>query len=223
MITEILIILLIIIVILVFLLFFKTWHLHILFKNHDLDYILSVTIIFLFIQIEISEINSNPTIGISIKLFSKVKQLHSTKIESNTETDELPEEKTEQNTNTNTKDYTKIKKISQLLLDSKYELYHIIQLITGMIKFNYSKINMDLGLGDNNLTIKICNLIWTISAPLYPLNFHLLLTPHINETIIKTDCDINFNIKLVNVLKIGIIIIKNKKLIMVIKTILGKE
>ena len=95
MITEILIILLIIIVILVFLLFFKTWHLHILFKNHDLDYILSVTIIFLFIQIEISEINSNPTIGISIKLFSKVKQLHSIKIESNTETDELPEEKTE--------------------------------------------------------------------------------------------------------------------------------
>ena len=116
--------------------------------------------------------------------------------------------------------FPKIKEICPILFESKEDLFHIVNLIIKMVKFDESYAIINLGLADNNLTIKFCNLLWALSAPLYPLKFRLHLTPEINKLMIRTDINIKFNIRLLNILKIIIFIIRKRNLINIIKIIL---
>ena len=68
---EILVILLIIIVVLFFLLFFKTWHLHINFKNDNLDYDYDIKIIVLNLFFIVKSIEKNINLIIQLSIFNK--------------------------------------------------------------------------------------------------------------------------------------------------------
>lgn len=217
MLIEILIILLIIIVALLFLIFFNTWHLHILFKSHNLDYSLSLKLKFLFIQIIINKITTDATIIINLKVSTKEKQLFSKQLNSQTNNNIEEESK---NTSGGQKElFSKIKEIYPYLYDSKEELYNIIKSMISIVSFNNSCIHLSLGLGDNNTTIKLCSLIWALTAPLYPLQFQLVLTPQINKAILKSRGDITIDIKLKNLLKIMYYVLKIRNLREIIKII----
>lgn len=224
MISEILIILLIIIVALIFLLFFNSWHLHVLFNNHNLDYNISLKINFLFIQIIIHKITSETNIILNLKIRSYKKTIITKKINSEKNANKESKEKTTNEDSSKTDEnrlFSKIKQVYPLLLNSKQELFHIIRLVTTLIKFNNSYVQIQLGLGDNNKTIKLCNLLWTLTAPLYPLNLQVILTPQINQTILKSTGEISLNLKLTNVLIIIYQILKNKELREIINIIRG--
>lgn len=223
MIIEILIILLIIIVLLILLLFFKTWYIHVLFQNYNSDHYLSLKINILLLQINVEKILSETEIKFYLKYRNHIKLITTKNLNSkeNTETESDDESEDGSDNSSNNQYFSKSKKISKLLLDSKEELYRILKLLISIIKFDNSYLKLNIGLGDNNLTIKLCNLIWALSAPLYPLRFQLFLKPEINQTIVKSDGDISFSIKLFNLIKIVFIIIKNRNLRELVKEILG--
>ena len=239
MLTEFLLILLIIIVVIFFLIFFKRWNIHITFKNDEENYYFFFKINIFFINIVImlvdNQIQFLLQFSISSKVYDLVKfNLNDKKIdeseeddseEDNSEEDESEEDDSEkedsddeENNNVKTSDILpKIKEIYPLLYESKEDLFHIVKLIIKMVKFDESYAIINLGLSDNNLTIKFCSLLWALSAPLYPLRFRLHLTPEINKLMIKTEVNIKFNIRLLNILKIIIFIIRKRNLINIIK------
>ncbi|WP_158005556.1 hypothetical protein [Methanosphaera sp. WGK6] len=114
-----------------------------------------------------------------------------------------------------------IEKIIPLIIESKEDLLKIIKLLTEICKFKKSYMDINLGLNDNNLTIKLCSMIWAITAPFYPLGLEVLLIPEINKLIIKTDMDISCNIFLYKIIQIIIKIITTKNLRNLIKTIIS--
>ncbi len=202
---EILVILLIIIVVLFFLLFFKTWHLHINFKNDNLDYDYDIKIIVLNLFFIVKSIEKNINLIIQLSIFNKdISLVNYTFISNNSKKPEKDED--------NTEFLSKIKESYPLLNESKKELYGIIKLLLKICKFEESYAIINLGLSDNNLTIKFCNLLWALFAPLYPLNFRVVLTPEINQMTLKSDMNIKFDMLFFNFLRIFWIILKNKNL-----------
>lgn len=216
MIIKILLALLIILLVFLFLIFLKSWHIHIIFKNDNLDHSFKVKINFLFINLLFFTVEKLVYLKLQLTLFSKTLNIFEFKLNDKKTEDVTEEISTERENDI----FDKIKEIFPLLNDSREELYSIIKLIVKMVKFDESYVILNMGLLDNNLTINFCSLLWTLSAPLYPLNFKLYLTPEINKLLVKSDMNVKFDIFLLNALKILILVIKSKKLRNIVKVII---
>ncbi len=213
MIIKLLLVLLIIFIAFLFLIFFKSWHIHIIFKNENLDYFYRIIIKFLLFNIAVFTVEKRVHVLLQITLFSKTIKVFEYKLKDKS-SDSAENESTEstEEESSDEENIEKIKNNYSLFYDAKKDLLSIVQLLVKMVKFDESWLIMNLGLKDNNLTIKFCTLLWTLFAPLYPLGLKLILTPEINKSIIKTDMNIKFDIFLFNILKILFLIIRRKKL-----------
>lgn len=216
MIMEILLALLFIIFVFLFLIFLKSWHIHIIFKNDNLDYSFNVKINFLFVNLLFFTVEKLVYLRLQLTLFSKTLNVFEFKL-NDKKTEEVTEEKS---TESEKGIFDKIKQVFPLLNDSKVELYNIVKLIVKMVKFDESYIILNMGLLDNNLTINFCTLLWTLFAPLYPLNLKLYLTPEINKLSVKSDINVKFDVFLSNMLKILVFILKRKNLRSILKVII---
>lgn len=212
MLIELLIVLLIIIIVLLFLLFIKSWHIHIIFKNDNLDYDLYVVVSFLILGITIKIIDKPVNILFQLNINSKTYDIKNIEINSNQSDDGEETDKTPNDESEEKKLFQKLSGSYELLYDARKDLAHIVKLLVQMITFKYSFARINIGLMDNNLTIKFCNLLWALTAPLYPLNFRVILTPEINRLLVKSDVDIKMDLRLLNLLKILFNIVKRRKL-----------
>lgn len=224
MIIKLLLALLIIFIVFLFLIFFKSWHIHIIFKNENSDYFYRIIINFLIFGFTFFEREEINYVKVQINILSKTVNLFDIKL--NDQTSDSSQEDTEKSVednpseNNSEDEYSiseKIKEAYPLIYDERNSLYSIIKLLVKMLKFDESWVVMNLGLSDNNLTIKICSLLWTLSAPLYPAGLKLYLTPEINNSLIKTDINVKFDILLLNLLKILFFVVRRKKLMDIIK------
>lgn len=224
MIIKFLLALLIIFIVFLFLIFFKSWHIHISFKNENSDYFYRIIINFLIFGLTFFEREEINYVKVQINILSKTLNLFDIKLNDQT-SDSSPDDteksvEDNQSENNSEDEYSiseKIKEAYPLIYDERNSLYSIIKLLVKMLKFDESWVVMNLGLSDNNLTIKICSLLWTLSAPLYPAGLKLYLTPEINNSLIKTDINVKFDILLLNLLKILFFVVRRKKLMDVIK------
>lgn len=224
MIIELLLVLLILLVVLLFLIFFKSWHIHIIFKNNNADYFYRIVISFLIFNLIFFTRDEIGYLKVQIAIFSKTLDLFDIKLndgkEDSSQEDSSKEEsqqgiennQSEENSTEEDDLLDKITEAYPLLYDERNNLYSIIKMLVRMLKFDESWITMNLGLSDNNLTIKICSLLWTLSAPLYPVGLRVYLTPEINKTLIKTDTNVKFDVLLFNILKILSLVVQRKKL-----------
>ena len=224
MIIELLLVLLILLVVLLFLIFFKSWHIHIIFKNNNADYFYRIVISFLIFNLIFFTRDEIGYLKVQIAIFSKTLDLFDIKLndgkEDSSQEDSSKEEsqqgiennQSEENSTEEDDLLDKITEAYPLLYDERNNLYSIIKMLVRMLKFDESWITMNLGLSDNNLTIKICSLLWTLSAPLYPVGLKVYLTPEINKTLIKTDTNVKFDVLLFNILKILSLVVQRKKL-----------
>ncbi len=214
MIIEILLVILFILVLSFFLIFLKTWHIHIILKNNNLDYSFDIKINFLFFNIFLFTIEKIVYLKLQASFFSKTVDIFELK---------LNDEKSEEIENTSSENeegtFDKIKQILSLLDDSKGDLYYIIKLIIKMVKFDESYVILNMGLLENDLTIKLCTLLWALAAPLYPLNFKLYLTPEMNKFLVKSDVNVKFDILLFNLIKILFYILRRDRLRELIKVL----
>lgn len=214
MIIEILLVILFILVLSFFLIFLKTWHIHIILKNNNLDYSFDIKINFLFFNIFLFTIEKIVYLKLQASFFSKTLDIFELK---------LNDEKSEEIENTSSENeegtFDKIKQILSLLDDSKGDLYYIIKLIIKMVKFDESYVILNMGLLENDLTIKLCTLLWALAAPLYPLNFKLYLTPEMNKFLVKSDVNVKFGILLFNLIKILFYILRRDRLRELIKVL----
>ena len=224
MIIELLLVLLILLVVLLFLIFFKSWHIHIIFKNNNADYFYRIVISFLIFNLIFFTRDEIGYLKVQIAIFSKTLDLFDIKLNDGKEDssqEDSSEEESQQGIENNqsgensTEEDDLLDKITEaypLLYEERNNLYSIIKMLVRMLKFDESWITMNLGLSDNNLTIKICSLLWTLSAPLYPVGLKVYLTPEINKTLIKTDTNVKFDVLLFNILKILSLVVQRKKL-----------
>ena len=224
MIIELLLVLLILLVVLLFLIFFKSWHIHIIFKINNADYFYRIVISFLIFNLIFFTRHEIGYLKVQITIFSKTLDLFDIKLndgkEDSSQEDSSKEEsqqgiennQSEENSTEEDDLLDKITEAYPLLYDERNNLYSIIKMLVRMLKFDESWITMNLGLSDNNLTIKICSLLWTLSAPLYPVGLRVYLTPEINKTLIKTDTNVKFDVLLFNILKILSLVVQRKKL-----------
>lgn len=214
MIIEILLVILFILALSLFLIFLKTWHIHIILKNNNLDYSFDIKINFLFFNIFLFTIEKIVYLKFQASFFSKTLDIFELK---------LNDEKSEEIENTSSENeegtFDKIKQVLPLLDDSKGDLYYIIKLIIKMVKFDESYVILNMGLLENDLTIKLCTLLWALAAPLYPLNFKLYLTPEMNKFLVKSDVNVKFDILLFNLIKILFYILRRDRLRELIKVL----
>lgn len=214
MIIEILLVILFILALSLFLIFLKTWHIHIILKNNNLDYSFDIKINFLFFNIFLFTIEKIVYLKLQASFFSKTLDIFELK---------LNDEKSEEIENTSSENeegtFDKIKQVLPLLDDSKGDLYYIIKLIIKMVKFDESYVILNMGLLENDLTIKLCTLLWALAAPLYPLNFKLYLTPEMNKFLVKSDVNVKFDILLFNLIKILFYILRRDRLRELIKVL----
>lgn len=214
MIIEILLVILFILALSLFLIFLKTWHIHIILKNNNLDYSFDIKINFLFFNIFLFTIEKIVYLKLQASFFSKTLDIFELK---------LNDEKSEEIENTSSENeegtFDKIKQILSLLDDSKGDLYYIIKLIIKMVKFDESYVILNMGLLENDLTIKLCTLLWALAAPLYPLNFKLYLTPEMNKLLVKSDVNVKFDILLLNLIKILFYVLRRDRLRELIKVL----
>lgn len=214
MIIEILLVILFILALSLFLIFLKTWHIHIILKNNNLDYSFDIKINFLFFNIFLFTIEKIVYLKLQASFFSKTLDIFELK---------LNDEKSEEIENTSSENeegtFDKIKQVFSLLNDSKGDLYNIIKLIIKMVKFDESYVILNMGLLENDLTIKLCTLLWALAAPLYPLNFKLYLTPEMNKFLVKSDVNVKFDILLFNLIKILFYILRRDRLRELIKVL----
>lgn len=214
MIIEILLVILFILALSLFLIFLKTWHIHIILKNNNLDYSFDIKINFLFFNIFFFTIEKIVYLKLQASFFSKTLDIFELK---------LNDEKSEEIENTSSENeegtFDKIKQVFSLLNDSKGDLYNIIKLIIKMVKFDESYVILNIGLLENDLTIKLCTLLWALAAPLYPLNFKLYLTPEMNKLLVKSDVNVKFDILLLNLIKILFYVLRRDRLRELIKVL----
>lgn len=202
---EILITILLIFIVLLFILILKPVHIYLLFKNKNLScdgvlyishYLLELELLFnkkiLLIKLKI---NQRKFILKEINLDKKV----TNKFSDNNQED-------------NKFNIQTFKELLSLMNDSFSEILEIVYLLTKICKFKKSFVVVNLGLKDNNLTIKTCNFIWAITAPFYPLGVEVILIPEINKYLIKSDIEISCDIVIINILKVLLKILKSKNL-----------
>lgn len=231
MVIEIIFTLFVILLVFFFLLLIKPWHLHIIFKNNNLEYNYFAFLKILIFSIFIRYVNSRLILDFKLNFFSHTFNLFKTNINekeseenlnSDSEEKENSSKGSEEKEKTNNELLLKIKELYPLLIQSKEDLMDLINVIIKIVKFNESSSIINLGVLDNNLTIKICTIIWALTAPLYSLNFRVFLTPEIDKIIIKTDSNIEFDIFFINILKIAYIIITREHLRNLIKFFINR-
>lgn len=203
---EILIVFLIIFVVLFFILILKPVHIYLLFKNKNLAHDGVLYINYLLLELEL--IFDKKILLIKLKLNQRkiiLKKIN------------LNDKKLINNFSDNSQEDNKFniqtfREILSLMNDSFSEILEIVYLLTKICKFKKSFAMINLGLKDNNLTIKICNVIWAITTPFYPLGVEVILIPEINNYLIKSDIEISFDIVIINILKVLLKIFKSTNL-----------
>ena len=213
-IVKILFLVAIILIALLIIIFSESLHVSVTLKNNNFSFFGVINIKYYFLQIAY-DINSRQiSLLINSKYFTK-KITTKTKDNSPDKTDSDDDSSKDDNEDINEDndaDLNKIKQLFKLIYNSKKDVLELIVLIINLISFKNSYILMNLGLGDNNLTIKTCNKIWAITAPLYAVGLQTILTPQLNETILKTELNILFEVELLKILKLIKEIVLNKNI-----------
>lgn len=213
-IVKILFLVAIILIALLIIIFSESLHVSVTLKNNNFSFFGVINIKYYFLQIAY-DINSRQiSLLINSKYFTK-KITTKTKDNSPDKTDSDDDSSKDDNEDINEEDdadLNKLKQLFKLIYNSKKDVLELIVLIINLISFKNSYILMNLGLGDNNLTIKTCNKIWAITAPLYAVGLQTILTPQLNETILKTELNILFEVELLKILKLIKEIVLNKNI-----------
>lgn len=216
MLLELLIIICIILLVIFLLLFLLPLHVSVRIKNNNLDYNLNIILKILLIKTLLTINPNDKNLAINLQIFNKQFKLYSKDLDQDdelTEENDLEdEEPKDEDTEEETKLIENIKEKINLIIVSKDEIISIIKYLFKLIQFHESLVNVNLGLGDNNLTIKTCNTLLTIFTPLYALNIKVFIIPAINEACIRSDAEISFKIYLINLLKIIITVFKSENL-----------
>lgn len=216
MLLELLIIICIILLVIFLLLFLLPLHVSVRIKNNNLDYNLNIILKILLIKTLLTINPNDKNLAINLQIFNKQFKLYSKDLDQDdelTEENDLEdEEPKDEDTEEETKLIENIKEKINLIIASKDEIISIIKYLFNLIQFHESLVNVNLGLGDNNLTIKTCNTLLTIFTPLYALNIKVFIIPAINEACIRSDAEISFKIYLINLFKIIITVFKSENL-----------
>lgn len=216
MLLELLIIICIILLVIFLLLFLLPLHVSVRMKNNNLDYHLNIILKILLLKTLLTINQNDKKLAIKLQIFNKQFKLYSKDLNQNNEQtgeqDLEDEEPKDDDSEEETKLLENIKEKINLIIVSKDEIISIIKYLFKLIQFHESLVNVNLGLGDNNLTIKICNTLLTIFTPFYALNIKVFIIPAINEVCIRTDAEISFKIYLINLLKIIITVLKSENL-----------
>lgn len=211
---KILFLILIFFIALFLIIFSESVYISVALKNNNLSYLGILSIKYYFLQISLNLKTRQANILINTKYLTKKILTFKT---SNSNDEHLHEkhEQTDAKEESQTNNDDKIRRFKELLKlinNAKKDILEVITLILGLISFKNSYVLMNLGLNDNNLTIKVCNKIWAITAPFYAIGLQVILTPEINKTILKTETNINFEIKLLKILKLLMKILLNSNL-----------
>ncbi len=214
MIIELILTILIIITILILIILSIPFHVYLNFMNTNFLYNGNITVDYFIFNIKINlEKNCNILfLNIKIKNFKKtIKKINlsKSKDEKDNPTSENTDETDESKNNKKDIDY---KKMASLLVKSIESIMTIIKVLASTIKFKGSHVNMRLGLNDGYNTIKICNILWIIFTPLYGLGLEFILCPLVNELELDTKMNVEFKVRLLKLLKIPVIILKDKNL-----------
>lgn len=216
MLLELLIIICIILLVIFLLLFLLPLHVSVRMKNNNLDYHLNIILKILLLKTLLTINQNDKKLAIKLQIFNKQFKLYSKDLNQNNEQTEEKDLEDEEPKDDDSEEETKllenIKEKINLIIVSKDEIISIIKYLFKLIQFHESLVNVNLGLGDNNLTIKTCNTILTIFTPFYALNIKVFIIPAINEVCIRTDAEISFKIYLINLLKIIITVLKSENL-----------
>lgn len=228
---KLLVVFLFILIVALFLLIFSNIHMYVSFKNQNLEYDGNIKINYLLLQLELNI--KEKILDIAIKIRSKKIHIYSLNLDKKEDTDES--EDGEVTTSDETKDETKdsddeeensddkkqnIKQLLKLLSDAKSDIIEIVTYLPNLMKFKNSNIGLNLGLADNQLTIKVSSLIYMISAILYPANLNISFKPEFNALILKSDVDVTLDIIVVNIIKLLIITIKKESIRNIIKEVI---
>lgn len=211
---KILFLIAIILIALLIIIFSESLHISITLKNNNFSYFGVINIKYYFLQIAYDIKSRQISLLINSKYFTK-KITTITKDNSSDNTDSDDESSKDNLKDTNEDEDinpNKIKQLIKLIYNSKKDIMELIVLIIDLISFKNSYILMNLGLGDNNLTIKTCNRIWAITAPFYTVGLQTILTPQLNETILKTELNILFEVELLKILKLIKEVLLNKNI-----------
>lgn len=216
MLLELLIIICIILLVIFLLLFLLPLHVSVRMKNNNLDYHLNIILKILLLKTLLTINQNDKKLAIKLQIFNKQFKLYSKDLDQNNEQTEEKDLEDEEPKDDDSEEETKllenIKEKINLIIVSKDEIISIIKYLFKLIQFHESLVNVNLGLGDNNLTIKTCNTLLTIFTPFYALNIKVFIIPAINEVCIRTDAEISFKIYLINLLKIIITVLKSENL-----------
>ena len=216
MLLELLIIVCIILLVIFLLLFLLPLHVSVRMKNNNLDYHLNIILKILLLKTLLTFNQNDKKLAIKLQIFNKQFKLYSKDLNQNNEQTEEKDLEDEEPKDDDSEEETKllenIKEKINLIIVSKDEIISIIKYLFKLIQFHESLVNVNLGLGDNNLTIKTCNTLLTIFTPFYALNIKVFIIPAINEVCIRTDAEISFKIYLINLLKIIITVLKSENL-----------
>ncbi len=236
MIQEILLVIVIILVLIVVLITFKQIHVYIRFKNDNRSYDGEVHIDYLIIKGYIDL--KNLLLKINLELFKRSIPIRTINLRRNPDEEQESSDDQVQETIDEQVRVTKDKQVQEhsdekedlelreklddfkdeltkfydLLIDARDDIFDLIKPITKVSKFQESIINLSMGLGDNNRTIKVCNNIWIASAILYPCNIKIFLTPEINNVTLKSDINVSFTISILNMLRLVFIMLTKKNL-----------
>lgn len=102
------------------------------------------------------------------------------------------------------------------VLELKNDIMEIIFMFTKIIFLKDNYINLDIGLVDNNLTIKVSSFLWSVTAPFYAIGLNTIIKPVMNEYKLNIDSRLDFELSLLVILKILLKILSNSKLVKLI-------
>jgi len=102
------------------------------------------------------------------------------------------------------------------VLELKNDIIEIIFMFKEIIFLGDNYINLDIGLADNNLTIKISSFLWSLTAPFYAVGLNTIIKPVMNEPKLNLDSRLDFELSLLVLLKILLKILSNTKLVKLI-------
>lgn len=228
---ELLMIFFIIIIVSVLIIIFSKIHVDIIFKNSNSNFDGLITINCHIFQIKYNLKKQLLEINLHLKNKTKTLKIINTKKQDeinkseNSNADKTQQDETDKSENPDADETQQDDKdidIKQLLKDvsnAKVDILEIIAYIPKIIKFNNAKIQLNLGLADDELTTKATAIIYSIGAVLYPAGLYIELIPVYGEFKIKSDMDIKFDIIIFNCLKLIVKIIRKPKLRKLIKKI----
>jgi len=218
-IVKILFLFIIFLIALLLIIFSESVHISITLKNNNLSYFGVINIKYYFFQIIFDIKSRQLTMLINSKFLTK-KITTITQDTSSDETDsdddshedDPSKDVSEESNEEDDVNLNKIKQLLKLIYDSKRDIMDLIISVIKLISFKNSYILMNLGLGDNNLTIKTCNKLWAITAPFYTIGLQTILTPQLNETILKSEVNIFLEVELLKILKLIKKVLFNKNI-----------